>query len=191
MNPGRLLRLIASTRLFAVMLLMTSIGRTAAAQDVTAPVLKAAFLYNFAKFTEWPSGALAPRQRLSLCVVGDRGVAAALEQTINGNAIENHELTVTLLRPETPTLGCHLLYISATESKHIDGLLAHVKDAPVLTASDADAFLSSGGIAQLIVQKNQIQFGINAAAAGRAGIRLSSKLLRLSHLLVEGSDDRR
>ena len=63
------------------------------AQGAAAATIKAAFLYNFAKFTQWPAAALAPGQRLTLCVVGDRSVADALEMTIKGRLVEGHELS--------------------------------------------------------------------------------------------------
>src|SRR5438046_760651 len=80
----------------AVTLVAMSHGRVSA-QPPTVSAVRAAFLYNFAKFAEWPADALAPGQRLSLCVLGDKGVADALEQTIKGHTIANHELTVQVV----------------------------------------------------------------------------------------------
>jgi len=88
---------------------------------------------------------------------------------------------VTVMSPEEPATACHLLYVSASYLKRAESVLASLKEAPVLTVSDAEDFAQSAGIAQLIVQRNQIRFAINAEAATRARIRLSSKLLRLSH----------
>jgi hypothetical protein len=175
--------------LLALGLILTVAAR-ANAQDVTASALKAAFLYNFAKFASWPAATLGPRQRLSLCVVGDDGVADALERTIRGYAIEDHELVVAIIAPEAPATGCHLLYVSASHLKRAEPMLAGLKEAPVLTVSDAEHFAESGGIAELIVQRNQIRFAINAEAAGRARIRLSSKLLRLSRPISGSSNGR-
>ena len=87
------------------------------AQSATAAALTSAFLYNFAKFTEWPADSLAPGQRLALCVLGDNAVAGALEQTIKGHAIESHELTVELLKPDASARSCHLLYVSGLDEK--------------------------------------------------------------------------
>src|SRR6185436_17872859 len=85
---------------------------SAAAETATSAVaVKAAFLFNFAKFAEWPPDALAPGQRLSLCVVGDASVADALEQTISGRPFEGHELSVQVLGVDGPLRSCHLLYV--------------------------------------------------------------------------------
>jgi hypothetical protein len=159
------------------------------AQTATAAALTSAFLFNFAKFTEWPSDALAPGQRIALCVVGDNAVADALELTIKGHAIESHELTVQVV-PWSGTPGadasalrsCHLLYMSGLDGKRTLQLLESVKAAPVLTASDADRFAELGGVAQLILENGRMRFAINAAAAQRARLQLSSKLLSIAHL---------
>src|SRR2546425_12926839 len=82
-----------------------------AAQGVSGTALKAAFLYNFAKFAEWPADILAPGQKLSLCVVGDNAVADALEQTIKGHTIEYHELTVQGGNADRPIRSRDLLYV--------------------------------------------------------------------------------
>jgi hypothetical protein len=175
--------------LVALGLILAVTGRLSAQE--TAPALKAAFLYNFAKFATWPAATLASGQRLSLCVVGDDGVADALERTIRGYSIEDHELVVTVMGPEEPATACHLLYVSASHLKRAESVLASLKEAPVLTVSDAENFAESAGIAQLIVQRNQIRFAINAEAASRARVRLSSKLLRLSHPVSGGTNGRR
>jgi hypothetical protein len=159
----------------------------ASAQTATAPALKAAFLYNFAQFVEWPADALAPGQRLAMCVVGDAAVADALGQTIKGHAIEGHELTVTVLKVGEPASGCHLLYVSASEMKRSAGLLLSAKDASVFTVSDANNFAESGGVAQLIVENDRMRFAINIASAQRGRLNISSKLLSLARIV---KDDR-
>ena len=121
----------ASGPLCAMLIIVGAIpARALAGGDaVAASALKAAFLYNFAKFTEWPTDALAPGQRLALCVVGDASVADALSQTIKGHSIEDHELTVTVRKVDESAAGCHLLYVSASEIKRSAGLLLSAKAA--------------------------------------------------------------
>jgi hypothetical protein len=159
----------------------------ASAQTASAPALKAAFLYNFAKFSEWPGDALAPGQQLAMCVVGDASIADALSQTIKGRAIEGHELTVTVLKPDASASGCHLLYVSSSEIQRSAGLLLGARNAPVFTVSDADKFAESGGLAQLIVEHDRMRFAINIACARRGRLILSSKLLSLAKIV---KDDR-
>jgi hypothetical protein len=162
----------------------------AGAQGVTAPALRAAFLFNFAKFSEWPADALAPGQRLSMCVVGDAAVADALGQTIKGHVIEGHELTVTVLRVDESASACHLLYVSTSEIKQSARLLLAAKRAAVFTVSDADGFAQSGGVAELIVENDRIRFAINVASAHRMRLNISSKLLSLATIVKDDRNGR-
>jgi hypothetical protein len=152
-------------------------------QTATAAAVTSAFLYNFAKFTEWPADALAPGQRIALCVIGANAVADALEQTIKGHTIEGHELTVEMVKPDGSVRSCHVLYASGLDEKRSLQLIETLKAAPVLTASDADRFAELGGVAQLILEGGRMRFVINVTAAQRARLQLSSKLLSLARIV--------
>jgi hypothetical protein len=155
------------------------------AQTAAAATVTSAFLYNFAKFTEWPSDTLAAGQRIALCVIGDNAVADALEQTIKGHAIEGHELTVEVARADGPIRSCHLLYLSGLDAKRSLRLIESLKGAPVFTASDADGFAVLGGIAQLTLENGRMRFAINVSAAQHARLQLSSKLLSLARIVKD------
>lgn len=161
------------------------------AQGVTAPILKAAFLYNFANFAEWPAGALVPAQRLSLCVVGDDAVADALAQTIKGRKVDTHELTVEVITADGPIRSCHLLYISGLNKKRAGELLNSLKNVSVFTVSDGDQFAEMGGVAQLIVENDRMRFAVNVGAAHRANLKISSKLLKLAKIVKDEHDVQR
>jgi len=152
-------------------------------QTATAAAVTSAFLYNFAKFTEWPADALAPGQRIALCVIGANAVADALEQTIKGHTIEGHELTVEMVKPDASVRSCHVLYASGLDEKRSLQLIETLKATPVLTASDADRFAELGGVAQLILEGGRMRFVINVTAAQRARLQLSSKLLSLARIV--------
>jgi hypothetical protein len=159
---------------------LASSRHVAAGEPATAPALKAAFLYSFARFTEWPSEVLAPGQKLDLCVLGDKGVAEALEQTIKGRSLDGHGLFVQTLKTAEPIRSCHLLYVSGFDAMRSAEMIDFVKRAPVLTVSDCDMFVELGGIAQLILEKGRIRFTINVGSARRSRLTLSSNLLRLA-----------
>ena len=159
------------------------------AQPATAPALTAAFLYNFAKFAEWPAESLPPGQRLSLCVVGDNAVADALEQIIKGRAVEGHELTVAVLKADGPLRSCHLLYVSGDANRSAQVLEA-VKGVPVFTVGDEIRFAASGGVAQLILENDHMRFAVNVSAAQRARLKVSSKLLSLAKIVKDDYDVR-
>ena len=155
------------------------------AQTATAAAVTSAFLYNFAKFTQWPPDTLAPGQRIALCVIGDSAVAEALEQTIKGHTIESHELTVEVVTPDSLLRSCHLLYVSGLDDKRSTQLIQTLKSAPVFTASDGSLFAERGGIAQLILDHGRMRFAINVGAAQQARLQISSKLLSLAQIVRE------
>ena len=121
-----------------------------AAQTATAPALKAAFLYNFATFAEWPADA-APAGPLTICVLGDDVIAGALDGTAKGRAISGR--TVVVLRVKADgLLACHVLYLTGVDAKRSQEIIDGLKNAPVLTVSDYPRFAQSGGIAGLFVE---------------------------------------
>jgi uncharacterized protein DUF4154 len=125
----------------AVVLLMRAL---ASAQDVTESALKAAFIYNFAKFTEWPADLLSGAEPFVLCVLGDSAVSDALERTVKARELAGHSLTVTYLEPGAPPRTCHVLYVSGVTPARAAQLVARTRDVPVLTISDLDGFTGAG-----------------------------------------------
>ena len=173
----------AAVVLAAPLLWITPVGSQAFGEvgaGVTAPTMKAAFLYNFAKFANWPAVALAPRQPLRLCIVGDNAVAEALALTIKGRKVDDRLLTVYVINADGPIHSCHLLYIGGREGKHADLLLYALKGTSIFTVSDGDRFAEMGGVAQLILENDRMRFAVNVDAAQRARLKISSKLLSLA-----------
>jgi hypothetical protein len=174
-------QLVQSLTLCAALatLLLTAI--TATAQDVTEPALKAAFIYNFAKFTEWPAEVIPEGEPMVLCVLGDIAISEALEQAVRGRMLAGHSMTVVQAAPVVkPSEGCHLLYISATPAGHAAKVVAAMREEPVLTISDAEGFTQHGGIAQFFFEHGQLRFNIHLESARRARLKLSSRLLALA-----------
>lgn len=147
-------------------------------------VVKAAFLYNFAKFTEWP--ALRSGAPIVVCIVGDDGIAAALVETVRGQNISGH--TFEVWRPELSSAWqtCSLLFIPDAETRRYAGSLGGVKTLPVLTVSDGKGFAHAGGIIELYIEGGRIRFLINVDAADRSGLHLSSRLLGLAKIVRDG-----
>jgi len=159
------------------------------AQRVTAPALKAAFLFNFVNFIEWPADVLAPGQRLSLCVIGDTAVADALAQTIKGRSVDNHTLTLSVMNAtDRPVLQCHLLYVGSSDAKGPDQLRFAVSGSSIFTVGDGNRFAETGGVAQFIVENGRVRFAVNVDAARRAHLKISSKLLSLATIIKDPTD---
>jgi hypothetical protein len=155
----------------------------AAAQSVSAPALKAAFLYNFAKFAEWPVDAQA-NGPIAICVLGDGAVADALDITVQGKTIDGREVAVVRAKPNG-LHACHLLYVSGLDQNRSQQIIDELKSAPVMTVSDRDRFAESGGVAAFFVEAGKMRFAINTDAAQRARLRISSRLLNLAKLVKD------
>jgi len=161
------------------------------AQSATAPELKAAYLYNFAKFVEWPADSMAAGGPLVLCVLGDGAVADALDDAVKGRAIDGHPLTIRRVNPEGALRTCHVLYVSGVDAKRSRDLLEGLKNAAVFTASDLDRFAQRGGIANFFVENGKMRFAVNIESAQRARLQVSSKLLGLAKIVKDEQDVQR
>ena len=156
-------------------------------QTATAPAVKAAYLLNFVRFTEWPASVLAPGAPITLCVVNNREVANLLTDLVKGRLVEGHALVVATPKPDA-LASCHLLFASDLDAQATAALHASVAGKPILTVSDMDKFAQRGGVVHLFIAQGTIGFAVNINAAQRAGIRLSHKLLSLAKIVKEDRD---
>jgi hypothetical protein len=167
-----------------LLLVCSSAGRVEA-QDVTEVTLKGAFLFNFARFTEWPADALQPDTTVSACVFGDRAVADAFAKTVKGKQLAGRAIAVTTIAANESIPPCHLLYLSGVAEARIAEIVSTLRDTPVLTVSDSDTFTKRGGIVQIFVESGKMKFRINSRSARRARLQLSSRLLALAEVVDE------
>lgn len=153
--------------------------------DNSASAIKTAFVYNFAKFVEWPAAAFADeRSPLDLCVSGP-----ALDgrlQLLEGREAQGHPIRIRTLAAREAPQGCHILVIGELGGAERSQLLQAVSRSPVLTIADNGDFPREGGMIGLFVATNRVQFSVNLGAAQGAGLRLSARLLQLAHT-VQGN----
>jgi hypothetical protein len=154
-----------------------------AGQSVTQPALRAAFRYNFAKFTEWAAGAAASGP-LTICVLEDTAVESALTDLVGGSTINGRAV---LISRGARLRTCHLVYLGIADRERATSILGELQGASVLTVSNGSDFVRLGGIVGLFVDEERMRFAISPDAAQRAGLRLSSRLLQLAKIL---KDDR-
>ena len=153
---------------------------------MTESSLKAAFIYSFAKFTEWPQDVLPSTAIFSACVLGDSSIRDALERTVKGRLLLGRGIRVSQVQLDGKLQSCHLLYVSGVTPAQVTAIVAAVRGAPVLTISDVDDFVSQGGIAQMFVENGKMRFDLNLEVARRSRLDLSSKLLVLAAHVREG-----
>ena len=151
--------------------------------------VKAAFLYNFSRFVQWPAAESGQAGYFTLCVLGHDPFGETLN-TLAGKQVRDQELDIR--RIDDPVLidGCQLVFIGRDNSDKLDSILAGLGDRPVLTVSDIDGFTDNGGIIQFRLEDNKVRFNINIDAARQAGLSISSKLLSLaSNVLMTRRDN--
>lgn len=164
-------------------LLLTSMGgaRAARAQALDEYQVKAALLFNFIKFVDWPAEAFndagAP---IVVGVVGDDPFGNVLDQAIGGKAIHGRPLVARRLRWGQDLRACHLLFISASERKRLPQIIASLSGASVLTLSDMEQFNQQGGMIAFVLEASKVRFAINAGMAEQARLKISAKLLALA-----------
>jgi hypothetical protein len=143
--------------------------------------VKAGFLFNFAKFTEWPT--LPSTAPILMCVVGDERVAAALAETVREQKISDHSLDVSRPHDRATWRTCHVLFLAETELRRSPVSLDAIRAVQVLTVSDGKDFSQAGGIIEFYLEGGKMRFAINVDAADRSGVRLSSRLLGLAKII--------
>ena len=148
--------------------------------------IKAAFLYNFAKFTTWPTNALpATPGALVIGVWGADPFGPLLDRTVAGKQFGDRPIIVKRCATTADARACPLLFISAAEAARLDELLRGLAGAPVVTVSDLKDFSARGGMIEFVAEGSRIAFKINKSAADRVGVIFSSKLLRLAREVLQ------
>jgi len=154
-------------------------GAPARADSLEYPV-KAAFLYKFAPFVEWPATAWgSATSPLTLCVVGDDPFGVLLDRTIQGQHLGAHPIVVHRLDRLAADSGCGIAYVGGSKTQSVAEALDAVQGTPVLTVTD-EAEGPAHGIIHFVVRANRVRFVIDDAAAAKNGMTISSKLMRLA-----------
>ncbi len=168
---------------------LTAPTRIAAAEkaDTASDVeVKAALLYRFAKFVQWP--ALQNGAPILVCIVGSRAIADAVTVTVRGQNIDGHLIGLSPADDSATWPGCNLLFVADSEIGRASAGLANIRALPVLTVSDSSGFASTSGIIELYVEGGRMRFAINAEAAEHSGLHLSSRLLGLARIVRSQHD---
>ena len=151
-------------------------------------LIKAAFIYNFARFTEWPMEAFqGPASPLQLCLLGKDPFGQALD-TIAGKKIRNRDIEIRYLLFVEEARACHVLFISESAQGRLTEILELLRDAPILTVGDMPEVTRAGGIIGLEIVKKKVRFRVNLDNVQSAGLKMSSRLLDLA-MIVRNQPD--
>ncbi len=178
-------------RALVLTILLAMLVRTAAAQSATEYQVKAAFLFNFAKFVEWPADAFPNADApLQICVLGQDPFGRDFEQVIEDKAVNGHRLEVAHPDGVPQSRACQILFIASSEKQRVRGILRDLVGASVLTVGDTSGFATMGGVINFVLDENRVRFEINVKAAERSHLRLSARLLTVAKLIVTDDEAR-
>jgi YfiR/HmsC-like len=183
-------RRVCCRRLVATLLaaLVSSAGapRALAQQNASSEYqVKAAFLFHFAQFVEWPPDAFKDADSpLTYCTIGEDPLSGALDQSLSGKTIGARPLRVQHLKLSQQAQTCQVLFIGASETRRLSEIMASVSDRPILTVGETEHFAANGGVIGFSVETNKVRFEINLEAAEKANLKISARLLALAKTVI-------
>lgn len=175
--------LTGRTRAFCLACVLTLLS-WAQAQVTREYDLKAVFLLNFAQFVEWPTEAFAGAEDpFIIAVLGADPFGGALERVIRNERVHARPVLLHRFQRVEDAKPCHILFVSASESRRLPQVVKGCKGQPILTVSDTEGFASQGGIIQFVTENAKIRLRINNDAARAARLLISAKLLRVAEVV--------
>ena len=146
-------------------------------------LVKAAFLYHFVEFVDWPERSPLPRGTITIGVLGRDPFGDVLDKAVLGKTAAGRTLVIRRFASIETLEDCEILFVSASEMPHLPAVLARLRDAAVLTVGEGDKFARRGGMIGFFNEDNRVRLEVNRSASEKAGLRLSSKLLALARLV--------
>jgi YfiR/HmsC-like len=181
-----LARILAARTVFyfsaslSVAYICVQVPQQASAQSLSSREyeIKAAYLYNFIKYVDWPSYG----DTISIGVLGNDPFGPALAP-LNGKMVKGRRLVTKHLDSVREAQQCQIIFVSSSEKQRLQEIFESLRSARVLTVGETQGFADGGGIINFIEENNKIRFEINAEAARRTGLNISSELLKLARLV--------
>lgn len=184
LSASQMRPLVRKVAAVIVMATWCALASAAGAQTPSEHLIKAAFLYNFAKFVEWPAKAFpSAKTPLTICILGEDPFGSDLDETIDGETVNERKLVAKRVKRVQDGEPCHVLFISSSEKERLPEVLGAVKRSSMLTVGETERFAKLGGIINFTLEENKVRFEINVDAADRAGLKISSKLLKLARVI--------
>lgn len=169
-------------RFLAGLLLVAAAPSLTAAQEVSKEYrVKAAFLYNFVKYVEWP--AHAATGPIVICVAGRNPFGNLLADTVRGETVAGRTLDARVILE--PDAGCHVMFVPSGANAAV--YLRSTRGTPTLTVGEASDFIEQGGLVRFYFDGGTVRFEINRETADRSGLRISSRLLQLARIVAAPS----
>ena len=172
-----------------------AVAQTPDSPDSSEYLIKAGFIYNFAKFVEWPTTAFAqPDSPIIIGILGTDPFGQLIDRIVENKKIGARGFVVKRLKWGTDLKDlkeCKILFVGASERAHIDELMQIVKTLPILTVGETPGFAERGGVIRFVLEDNRVRFEINVEAAHQADLTISSRLLTLARIIQQANADAR
>jgi hypothetical protein len=168
--------------LFAILILGNAANTAVVLAQQSKPAeyqVKAVYLYNFGKFVEWPATA-EKENSFAICILGRDPFGPALDSTLTGEKIDNRTMVARRIVDVQEAAQCQILFVASSEAARMKQVLASLGKSSVLTVSDLPDFSASGGMIQFVLDGGKVRFEVNLTAADKAGLTLSSQLLKVA-----------
>ena len=184
-------------RLIAVIMMSLSLALGANAQaldssDSSEYLIKAGFVYNFAKLVAWPATAFAqPDSPIVIGILGTDPFGTTIDRVVGDKKIDARGFVVKRLKWGADIKDCNILFVSSSETVHLDELIHLVKGMPILTIGETPGFARRGGIINFTLEDNKVRFEVNIEAAKHADLTISSRLLTLARIVQQVAADGR
>ena len=181
--PLRIRRCLAGLSLQIAILPGIAFPQSSAVSDYQ---VKAAYLYNFAKFVEWPSDQFGSQSAaFRFCVLDDDSFEAALNQIVKDKTVAGRSIQIVHVHSPEQSRNCHILFVNSSHRNDWQQLIKTLHDTSVLTVGEAKGFVEQGGMIDFILQDNHVHFEVNHRAAADAGLHISARLLSVAKRVVE------
>lgn len=168
-------------------LLLVFPGRLPASSTAEEYSIKAAFLFHFAQFVEWPEASFKDANSpLTYCTIGDDPFHGSLDAALSGKSLETRAFRVLHFKQPQEIKGCQVLFLGTDQKKMNAAVLTSLQRSAVLTVGETEHFVQEGGMIGFVMEENKIRFEINLEAAQKANLKISSRLLALAKSVLGG-----
>jgi hypothetical protein len=156
--------------------------------------VKAVYLFNFARFVEWPRHSPEEEEdevRFTICVLGRDPFGSVLDRVLAGEILHGRRAATRRIASVQEASGCRVIFISESEKGRLRQVLGALREKSILTVSDMDGFAARGGMIQLVLENDRVRFEVNLTAATNVGLGLSSELLKVARGVRKDSSNLR
>ncbi len=166
---------------WVLLFLLFSTAVSRADQTFTEYKVKALFLYNFAKYVDWPDGTFAnAKTPFTIGILGKDRISDDLRGTVEGKTIDGHPLIIKRVASDGDFKDCQIIFVSNSENAATEDIIARIGTMHILTVGEDSAFLEKGGCINLVLKEEKVHLEVNLAAANKAALKISSKLLAVA-----------